>query len=198
MVKTRPVIALSALATTLIICGCPPGPIGPVDHHDEPIIIDNGPVKLDFNPKTHGSLLPSVGKPKQFGKIFSAPIRFVRFLYDGKQIDCVAGAQCAGKLWKAGTRINIALKDGSIEATWLNTDKGALLVTSSKEFYQPDPTVPTRIALEDSTSYVVKVELAGNTTVYPRNPGNPTGEVGTPDYAKPIKILMCADAGKCD
>lgn len=171
-----------------------------LDHFDEPIIIENAPVRMYFNPFRKlglaGGLLPD---GKGFVRLPSEGIAAVRFWYGDRHINCPSGtgATCEGTAWVPPSPLKVHFV-GDKTVTFTNPgNSDVLLMNSELDLKRRTGADPTRIQLADETIVIDFVDF-GTFKVYPRNPSTPNQQ-GDPNDATPIRIQLCAkaDADHC-
>lgn len=181
-------------------------PAVPRAYHDEPIIIENGPVRIFFdplrNPNNKGSLLP---KEETFVKFESDEIKYVRVWNSEAPVPCGMANHCLdGNLWLVNLPVKIGLKDNTAQSSQFLTFNSAPegesahrpLAMKSETALEERGNDTTRIATKDKNLRVYSVQVQDLVTIYPHNPKNPT----TPTPPAPnvsIRVQLCQSTKKC-
>lgn len=173
----------------------------PTNHHDEPIIIENGPVRFYFNPRRNSSVAGKLDSNEyQFVRRPSYPIKAARFWKNEAAVQCGTDtAICHSPyVWKVTNPVVIALKNG--HGINLGTDGNGIALStgnaqSHKKLKSRGKGPANRFTLElddkDTAHLISSVKIGANVTVYPRsaNPSQPED----PNDTTPIRIQFCSN-----
>lgn len=172
----------------------------PPNPDSEPIIIENGPVRIHFNPLLHSNFSGGTDSQYTFSRQPSGPITGAR-LWLGQDVVKCPEEKCADpgrNVWSASGDIVLTLKhpQGAVKTIVFQQQPQKRLAVKSELGVQwrglngVGNRRRASIELVNSAAdySIFSVKLASDTTVYPR------GSTPSPaDYAVPLRIHLCVN-----